>query len=266
MGDLEGCKVNILKFRDTISPSNNEGIVESLLFEATVNFFSARTASTSSLPFVSRLSTIFLDRNGSLSWPGAVKVGAICGITTLQQEKYREAASVLLKISPEYVSTITDIASPQDLALYITLSALASFSRSELQFLSSADQGFQSFSEGSTQNLSELIEFFLNSKYKEFLTSLETFKPDYEADPFLFPILESLLGSIKKRALLQYLSVYRNVSLQLTAETFLLTSSQLEELLKIYITEGVINVLIDQRSGVSKFGSAIFLFTNIDNT
>lgn len=258
MGDFDGAKVNIIKFRDTVSPKNYEEIVESLIFEATVNFFSSKNYS-SSLAFSSKLTSLFLDKNGSLSWPGAVKIGVLCGIATLQQEKYREAASVLLKISPKHKLIFNDIATPQDLAVYITLAALASFSRSELQFLSSADQVFQSLTEDSLQNLSELIEFFLNSKYKEFFSSLEDFKPDYEADPFLFPILKNLLGAIKKRALLQYLSAYKNVSIQTVSETFLLEPSKLEELLKIYIIEGTINVLIDQRNGVSYFGNCHFV-------
>lgn len=249
MGDFENARVYIKNCKDTnMNGTSQELLIESLVFEAALSFFLNRMQV---LQFVTRLTTMIISNDGSLNSPNSAKAGVMCGITLLQHEKYREAASTLLKISPDVVSSISEFALPEDLALYITLCALASFSRSELQFLASADQSFTSFSEGSNQNFKELIESLLSSGYTKLFSELSKFKADYESDPFLFPILNNLLAAIKKRAFLQYLSVYRNVSIDTMAETFLISAKQVEMLLQIYTIEGAVNVLIDQRTKVS---------------
>lgn len=251
MGELDSAKLQIVKYRDINLSYKTDTPVDALVTEALINFFVNRETS---IAFAFKVCTLFLTKDGVLANKNAVKAGALCGIATLQKERYREAASILLKISPDYTSALSEIADPHDLALYITLSALASFSRSELHFLASSDQVFASFAEGAPQNYTELIEFLLNSKYSEFINALNEYKADYQTDPYIFPILEHLLSLLKKRALLQYLSVYRNVSIKSTAKLFHLTPGQLEELLKVYTVEGTVNILIDQRYGVSKCG------------
>lgn len=247
MGELENSKVQIVKFRDTNLNNGTEKVVEALMFEALVTFYFSRETS---IAFSAKLCTLYINKDGVLASPNGAKAGAMCGIATLQRERYREAASILLKISPDHTSEISEIASAEDLALYIALSALASFSRSELHFLASSDQVFAAFSEGSYQDFTKLIEFLLNSQYSELISALDSHKSDYQTDPFLFPVLDSLLGLIKKRALLQYLSVYQNVSIKKTADIFHLSPEQLTKLLKIYVIEGTISILIDQKNGV----------------
>lgn len=186
---------------------------------------------------------------GSFKTPQSVVVGIICGLTLLQQQRYREAASVFLKVSPSAVSKASEFSSSQDLALYITLCALVTFSRSELQYLNSADQVFISLSEDAPICKS-LIEMLLSSRFKELVKLLNEYTPDFVADPFLAYHVVELVSAIKKRALLQYLSVYRNVKLEYIAEEFILERDQLESLLKVYISEGILAALIDQKNGV----------------
>lgn len=272
MGELENSKVQIVKFRDTNLNDGTEEAVEALMFEALVTFYFSRQTS---IAFSAKLCTLYVNKDGVLASPNGAKAGAMCGIATLQQERYREAASILLKISPDHTSEISEIASAEDLALYIALSALASFSRSELHFLASSDQIFAAFCEGSYQNFTKLIEFLLDSQYSELISALDSHKSDYQTDPFLFPVLDSLLGLIKKRALLQYLSVYQNVSIKKTAEIFHLSSEQLTKLLKIYVIEGTISILIDQKNGVctlffsqtaGPYFVFFFFFSNLDSS
>lgn len=250
MGELENSKTQIVKYRDTSSDAKGVEAVEVLMFEALVMFFLKKERSIS---FFSKLCALYIKKDKDFATPEGAKAGAMCGITLMQHNKFRNAASVLLKITPEYVFHLTEIAQPEDLASYIALSALASFSRSELNFLASSDQVFASFCEGAYQNFTQLIKWFLDSKYYEFIAALDEHTPDYQSDPFLFPIITKLLGLIKKRALLQYLSVYRNVSIKETTEAFHLSTSQLVNLIKIYVVEGTISALIDQKNGVSSF-------------
>lgn len=138
----------------------------------------------------------------------------------------------------------------EDISLYITLGALATFSRAELGFLSKSDNVFLALSEDCFQNFPQLITLFLNSQFAELFNQLEEYKVDYLLDPNLYAVLNELFYRIKVRAYVQYLSVFSNVSLNYMAKAFNMKLAELEEEIKQLIESGTVSILIDQKYGV----------------
>lgn len=137
------------------------------------------------------------------------------------------------------------------MATYITLGALATFSRAELSFLSKSDPVFLALAEYSSQNFLDLISLLLNSKFAELFDFLDSYKVDYLLDPNLYDVLSELFHRIKVRSYVQYLSVFSNVSLDSMALDFNMSPLELEDQIKQLIESKTVNILIDQKHRVS---------------
>jgi len=151
-----------------------------------------------------------------------------------------------LETTVDLGTNFNDVLSPQDVAIYGGLCALASFDRAELKKVIDSST-FRSFLE-LVPEVRELINDFYFSRYASCLKYLEKLKNLSLLDIFLHEHVESLYRSIREKALVQYFSPFISVDLQEMAKAFNTNVAGLEKELSKLIMEGSIQARIDSHN------------------
>ncbi|KAI9022764.1 26S proteasome subunit RPN7-domain-containing protein [Phycomyces nitens] len=144
-----------------------------------------------------------------------------------EDAKYGTIAKALTEIPVEANGSFSDIISPNDVAIYGGLCALASFDRSQLRSLM-VNQGFRNYLELEPQ-ICEIIESFQDSKYSTCFELLDSYKNDLLLDMYLNPHVDILFGHIKEKAMVQYCAPFSVVDMRRMAVTFKVDVDQLED-------------------------------------
>ena len=172
--------------------------------------------------------------------------------------KYEAAAKQFLAASLDHCDC-PDLISPNNVAIYGGLTALATFDRAELfkQVISSTQ--FKLFLELEPQ-LRDVIQCFYDSRYDMAVTSiglhcvlsrygqclklLQEMKDNLMLDMYLAPHINSLFSMIRNRGLIQYFSPYSSADLNRMANSFNTTVTDLENELMKLILDGSIQVMV----------------------
>ena len=188
------------------------------------------------------------------------------GLADLMTRKYSAAAKQFLSASLDHCDC-PDLISPNNVAIYGGLTALATFDRAELhkQVISSAQ--FKLFLELEPQ-LREVIQCFYDSRletglarldlvtitsllrYGQCLKLLQEMKDNLMLDMYLAPHINTLFSMIRNRGLVQYFSPYSSADLNKMANSFNTTVSDLENELMKLILDGSIQARIDSHNKV----------------
>ncbi|CAG8598939.1 16975_t:CDS:2 [Acaulospora colombiana] len=180
------------------------------------------------------------------------KLKVAAALAHLDNNKYKQAANLFLETSFEIAqpqSQYSEVISPNDIAIYGALCALASFDRKQLKKQVIDNAEFKQFLE-LEPNIRELIYGFYNSKYNSVLTGLENYKNDFLLDIHLHNHVETLYDNIRKKALVQYFSPFLTVDMNKMAESFGTNVLKLEKELAKLITENLIQARIDSHKKV----------------
>lgn len=167
------------------------------------------------------------------------------GIALLGQEKYADAALSFLQTdatSPS--STYNDYASPNDVAIYGGLLALATMDRKDLQAKVLDNQNFRTFLE-LEPHIRRAITQFVNGRYSACLAILESYRSDYLLDIYLQKHIKSIYSQIRSKCIVQYLIPFSCVTLESMNAAFALPGQSLEDELAGMIREGVLQARID---------------------
>jgi len=170
------------------------------------------------------------------------------GLADLMTRKYSAAAKQFLAASLDHCEC-PDLLSPNNVAIYGGLTALATFDRAELykQVISSAQ--FKLFLELEPQ-LREVIQCFYDSRYGQCLKLLEDMKDNLLLDIYLAPHINTLFSMIRNRGLVQYFSPYSSADLNKMANSFNTSVINLENELMKLILDGSIAARIDSHNKV----------------
>jgi len=170
------------------------------------------------------------------------------GLADLMTRKYSAAAKQFLAASLDHCEC-PDLLSPNNVAIYGGLTALATFDRPELykQVISSAQ--FKLFLELEPQ-LREVIQCFYDSRYGQCLKLLEDMKDNLLLDIYLAPHINTLFSMIRNRGLVQYFSPYSSADLNKMANSFNTSVINLENELMKLILDGSIAARIDSHNKV----------------
>jgi len=170
------------------------------------------------------------------------------GLADLMTRKYSAAAKQFLAASLDHCEC-PDLLSPNNVAIYGGLTALATFDRPELykQVISSAQ--FKLFLELEPQ-LREVIQCFYDSRYGQCLKLLEDMKDNLLLDIYLAPHINTLFSMIRNRGLVQYFSPYSSADLNKMANSFNTSVINLENELMKLILDGSIQARIDSHNKV----------------
>ncbi|XP_072167674.1 COP9 signalosome complex subunit 1-like [Diadema setosum] len=176
------------------------------------------------------------------------KLKCAAGLAELATKKYKPAAKYFLQASFDHCE-FPDLMSPNNVAMYGGLCALASFDRQELQKNVISSSSFKLFLELEPQ-LRDIIFMFYESKYASCLKLLDEIKDNLLLDMYLAPHVSILYSQIRNRALIQYFSPYVSADLNKMASAFNTSVAELEDELMQLILDGQINARIDSHSKI----------------
>ncbi|KAJ3415211.1 cop9 signalosome complex subunit [Chytridiales sp. JEL 0842] len=183
------------------------------------------------------------------------KLKCCSGLVQLESGKFKAAANAFLEVPFELGSNYSEVISPNDIAIYGTLCALASFERGELKAKILENSAFKQYLELEPQ-VRELLYGFYNSKYSQCLDIMEKLRSDFLLDMYLHPHVDSIYKSIRRKALAQYFSPFMTVDLNKMATTFNCTTAELEQELAAAIVDNQIQARIDTHNRVLRVKQA----------
>lgn len=176
------------------------------------------------------------------------KLKCASGLAELAQRQYKNAARLFLQVSFDHLD-YSEILSPQDVAIYGGICALATFDREELQKKVLSSSSFKQFLELQPQ-LRDILHKFYASQYAMCLKSLDLMKDNLMLDIFLSPHVDRLYTQIRNRSLIQYFSPYVSADLNKMATAFNTSVNSLEDELTTLILDGQISARIDSRKKI----------------
>ncbi|XP_064632746.1 COP9 signalosome complex subunit 1-like [Lineus longissimus] len=176
------------------------------------------------------------------------KLKCAAGLAELAMKKYKSAAKNFLQCSFDHCD-FPELLSPNNVATYGALCALASFDRQELQKNVLASSSFKLFLELEPQ-LRDIIHKFYESKYASCLKFLDEIKDNLLLDMYLAAHVSTLYTQIRNRALCQYFSPYLSADMRKMAGAFNTTITALEDEIMQLILDGQINARIDSHNKI----------------
>jgi len=175
------------------------------------------------------------------------KLKVCAGLANLENRKYKMAARKLLETTIDLNNNFTEVLSPQDVAMYGGLCALATFDRADLKKKVIDNASFRNFLE-LTPELREIINDFYASRYASCLKYLDKIKPKLQLDIHLHEHVEPLYQKIRNKALIQYFSPFISVDLNTMAAAFNTNVAGLEKELSRLIMDNSIQARIDSHN------------------
>jgi len=177
------------------------------------------------------------------------------GAGSKDHKNYRFAAKAFLALSAELGDNFNTVIAAQDVAVYGGLCALATLERAELTTSVIKNPAFKQFLDKAPE-MNQIIMDFKNSQYASMLKHMDDLKPSLSLDIHLARHLDTLIGQIRTRAMVQYFMPYSAVDLRQMATAFDRDVGLLEKELAQLITEGQISARIDSHNKVLRARSA----------
>lgn len=182
------------------------------------------------------------------------KLSAAMGLAFLASGNYKEAAQEFIEADPRMVQARLDdpadeeayneVMTPNDIAVYGGLCALASMDRSNLQKYVLDNSKFRSYLE-LEPHIRRAIAFFVSSKYSSCLAILESYRADYLLDIYLQPHLNDLYFQIRSKAIQQYFIPFSCATMAALAAAFDTEEQIIEHELTSMIKRGNLDARID---------------------
>ncbi|CEM30080.1 unnamed protein product [Vitrella brassicaformis CCMP3155] len=141
------------------------------------------------------------------------RVTAAHGLYYLKLRKYKDAAESFLGLKPnELGESFKNVLTVQDVALYGSLCALASYTRTELNEKIGEKSVFRETLDF-VPIIRDLTLDFCQCHYKRCLEALYKIKPSADLDVYLSAHWTELIRNIRDKAIVQYFSPFLSVSL-----------------------------------------------------
>lgn len=170
------------------------------------------------------------------------------GLAELATKQYKSAAKHFLAANIDHCD-FPELLSPNNVAMYGGICALATFDRQELQNNVIFSCSFKLFLELEPQ-LRDIIFKFYESKYASCLKLLDDIKDNLLLDMYIAPHINILYTQIRNRALIQYFSPYSSADMKKMAISFNCSIMALEDELMQLILDGQIQARIDSHNKV----------------
>jgi COP9 signalosome complex subunit 1 len=178
-------------------------------------------------------------------------VKIVQGIALLGQEKFDEAAlSFLQTDSSVPASNYNEVASPNDVAIYGGLLALATMDRKDLQWKVLDNSSFRTFLEVEP-HIRRAVAQFVNGRYSACLAILESYRPDYLLDVYLQKHVSKIFSEIRSKCIVQYLVPFSCATLDSMNAAFAAPGQSIEEELVSMIRSGTLQARINTIDKVS---------------
>ncbi|KAM0788086.1 hypothetical protein ACM66B_001255 [Microbotryomycetes sp. NB124-2] len=169
-------------------------------------------------------------------------------VAMLGQSAYDQCARSLTSIGKEALETKEGhFIPPADIALYATLTGLATFDRNELRTRLLENANLRPMFD-SEPYLRDSIRSFHSNNFKDGLQTLERHKLRQQLDLHLAPHLTPLYDLIQSRAVLTYFAPFATVSIPRMAEAFGWSEDGLLDVVMTLIDKGQLQARIDSQS------------------
>ncbi|SCV71204.1 BQ2448_2792 [Microbotryum intermedium] len=172
------------------------------------------------------------------------------GVAYLGQGTYDRAAFLLSGGGKEALHSAAGHFIPAaDIAVYATLTGLATFNRNQLRTRLLENDDLRPMLELEPY-LREIIQAFHSSNFKDGLEGLDKYSTRQRLDPHLAPHLPNLMHQIRSRALLVYFTPFASVSVPRFAAAFGWSESTLLESVVELIGQGQMKARVDSQNKV----------------
>jgi COP9 signalosome complex subunit 1 len=185
------------------------------------------------------------------------------GLAHMGLGKYDEAAHSFLEVYSEIpLDAYNDIATPNDVAVYGGLLALATMDREKLHTRVLDNPRFRTFLEHEPQ-IRKAVSHFVNGRYSSCLAILDSFKADFLLDIYLHKHVQVIFQKIRRKCIVQNFIPFSCVTLDSLDASFSRDGKSIEDELASMIRDGTLNARIDSKSKVSdKMQHLLFTSTN----
>ena len=181
------------------------------------------------------------------------KLSAAMGLASLASGNYKEAAREFLNTDPRMATakmddsddeSFNEVLTPNDIAVYGGLCALASISREQLQSRVLDNTSFRNYLELEPQ-IRRAVSFFISGKYSSCLSILDSYKPDYLLDIYLQKHVDTIYSEIRTKAIRQYFIPFSHVTFSAMAAAFASDESTIETEVTSMIKRDQLDARID---------------------
>ena len=195
---------------------------------------------------------------GSDKQPEAVrnkaKLSAANALSMMMQSDFKGAAQEFITADPRMArarpddpndeESYSEVLTPNDVAIYGGLCAIASMDRDELQrkVLESAE--FRDYLE-LEPHIRRAISHFINGNYSACLSILDSYKPDYLLDIYLQSQVPKIYYEVRSKAIRQYFIPFSCVTFKALAQAFNTDEGTIEVELTQLIKAGDLEARLD---------------------
>ncbi len=182
------------------------------------------------------------------------KLSAAMGLANLASGNYEEATKEFLATDPRMATakmedptdeeSYNEVMTPNDIAVYGGLCALASMSRDDLQKKVLDNASFRNYLE-LEPHIRRAVSFFVSGKYASCLAILNNYKADYLLDVHLQQHVDLLYAEVRTKAIRQYFIPFSHVKLAALATAFDTDQASIEAELTSMIKKEQLDARID---------------------
>jgi COP9 signalosome complex subunit 1 len=188
-------------------------------------------------------------------------IPAIAGLAQLSMGEYQRAATTFLDTDISFLQAkpgneiaedpagLRGAISPNDVATYGAICALASMNRTDLQKRVLENTTFRQFLE-LEPHLRRAISFFIGGKFSQCLTILQSYRADYLLDMNIYPHFSALFDRIRNKAIIQYFIPFSRVTFKALSEAFNTDEAIIQNTLVELIKSGQLAGRLDLEKGL----------------
>ncbi|KAI0672247.1 G protein pathway suppressor 1 [Trametes maxima] len=181
------------------------------------------------------------------------KLDVATALSHLGQSNYEKAATTFFKAGP--VKSLDDWAgkliAPGDVAIYATLCALATFPRPAIRAQILDNENFGMYLEQEPY-IRELLESYMNNRFKNVLEILERYSTRHYADIHLYQHVINLTNLIRSKSLVLYFQPFSSIKLDRMGQAFGWSIDELEQQVVALIQAGEIKARVDRQNKILK--------------
>lgn len=172
------------------------------------------------------------------------------GLAYLDMGDFVSAARSFLATEAGMAATGGNVISPNDVAVYGGLCALATMDRNELTRKVLENSHFRSYLE-LEPHIRRAIGFFVNSRYSACLNILEGYRTDYLLDIYLQRHIDDLYSMVRSKSIVQYFIPFSCVTLESLNSAFSIQGKPIEKELSKMIERKELDARIDTQNKVA---------------
>ncbi|KAJ1649242.1 cop9 signalosome complex subunit [Dispira simplex] len=180
------------------------------------------------------------------------------GLLALREQNFHDAAGYFQAITTLENEWTEQIISPAQLAMYITLCALVTYSRDEIHHLLHHNDFFKRSRERDSDSTA-ILQAYYRCDFGKCRELLQTNLTNVQYDQYLSPFATPLLQHINQAVLLQYLKAFSTIQLDTIAKALRMSLTDTQDTVLELLLKGTVQGQLDYVTGllrIHKDGSA----------